>query len=203
MQVIKKRVYTKEREVFWKMNNIKNKMRNINGITLIALVITVIILLILAGISIAILTGNGLFEKAKLAKEKQENAQIEENEKLLDYENKIESNTEKNIDGSRDVSEQWVLLAETTSSTVVSVTLLNNERISNYNSFVLAIYSNNETLIRGTTYFSRDMFMNVECIFVDYWATSEGTVKYNSDTSVFMSRYAGNVPGSAKLYGIK
>ena len=50
-----------------------------NGITLVTLVITVIILLILAGISIASLTGNGLFEKAKLAKEKQENAQIEEN----------------------------------------------------------------------------------------------------------------------------
>ena len=41
-------------------NNIKNK-----GITLIALVITIIVLLILAGISIAILTGeNGILTKA-------------------------------------------------------------------------------------------------------------------------------------------
>ena len=48
-----------------KILNKKNK-----GITLVALVITIIILLILAGISIAQLTGNGLFENAKLAKEK-------------------------------------------------------------------------------------------------------------------------------------
>ena len=39
------------------------------GITLIALVITIIILLILAGISIAAITQTGLFGKAKLAKE--------------------------------------------------------------------------------------------------------------------------------------
>ena len=40
-----------------------------NGITLVVLVITIIILLILAGITIAQLTGNGLFEKAQLSKE--------------------------------------------------------------------------------------------------------------------------------------
>ena len=55
-------------------------MRRNNGITLVAIIVTVIILLILAGISIEQLTGNGLFEKAKMAKEKQENAEIEENE---------------------------------------------------------------------------------------------------------------------------
>lgn len=46
------------------------------GITLISLVITIIILLILAGISIsAIISGNGLFIQSKKAKEKYENAQ--------------------------------------------------------------------------------------------------------------------------------
>lgn len=49
------------------MKNIESK-----GITLIALVITIIILLILAGISISALTERGLFENAKLAKEKNE-----------------------------------------------------------------------------------------------------------------------------------
>lgn len=44
-------------------------MKN-KGITLIALVITIIILLILAGITIATLTGqNGLLKNAKTAKE--------------------------------------------------------------------------------------------------------------------------------------
>ena len=41
------------------------------GITLVALIITIIILLILAGITIGALTGeNGLFTRAKQAKEK-------------------------------------------------------------------------------------------------------------------------------------
>ena len=44
-------------------------LKNNKGITLIALVITIIVLLILAGISIAMLTGNnGLLTKANDAK---------------------------------------------------------------------------------------------------------------------------------------
>ena len=57
------------------------------GITLIALVITIIVLLILAGVSIAILTGeDGILAKAKLAKERSEQAEQEENEVLKQYE---------------------------------------------------------------------------------------------------------------------
>ena len=51
------------------------------GITLIALVVTIVILLILAGISIAMLTGdNGILSQAQNAKNKTEEA--ERNEKL-------------------------------------------------------------------------------------------------------------------------
>ena len=46
-----------------------NKIRNTKGITLIALVITIILLLILAGIAITQLTQNGLLGKAKVLKE--------------------------------------------------------------------------------------------------------------------------------------
>ena len=46
-----------------------------NGITLVALVITIVILLILAGISISTLTNTGIFQKAKDAKNASENAQ--------------------------------------------------------------------------------------------------------------------------------
>ena len=49
------------------------------GITLIALVVTIILLLVLAGISISMLTGeNGIIKRASEAKETTENAQIEE-----------------------------------------------------------------------------------------------------------------------------
>ena len=43
-------------------------MKKVKGITLIALVITIIVLLILAGVSIATLIGGGILNKAQLAK---------------------------------------------------------------------------------------------------------------------------------------
>ena len=59
-------------------NKIKEK-ENEKGITLIALVITIIVLLILAAVSIAMLTGeNGILKKASTAKEKHLIAQYEE-----------------------------------------------------------------------------------------------------------------------------
>ena len=59
------------------------RKRQENGITLIALVITIIVLLILAGISIAMLTGqNGILNRASEAQEKTGTAQTEELVKL-------------------------------------------------------------------------------------------------------------------------
>ena len=56
------------------------KTKEEKGITLIALVITIIILLILAGVSIAMLTGNnGILTQAKNAKEATEKAAKKEN----------------------------------------------------------------------------------------------------------------------------
>ena len=60
------------------------------GITLIALILTIIILLILAGISISALTGNGLFEKVKLAKQNATEAEVKEKIELLLYEYQME-----------------------------------------------------------------------------------------------------------------
>lgn len=58
-------------------------MRNQRGITLIALVITIIVLLILAGVSIAMLTGqNGILSKAQTAQTKSAEAEAEEALKL-------------------------------------------------------------------------------------------------------------------------
>ena len=57
-------------------------MKKYKGITLIALIITIVILLILSGITIASLTQTGLFTKAKEAKEKTICSQAEEKVKL-------------------------------------------------------------------------------------------------------------------------
>ena len=80
------------------VNNIKNvqkrtkeKIKTNKGITLIALVITIIVLLILAGVSIAMLTGeNGILTQAQNAKnrtaeaEAQERADLEEQNALIE-----------------------------------------------------------------------------------------------------------------------
>ena len=70
------------------------KFKNKSGITLIALVVTIIVLLILAGISISMLTGqNGILNRASEAKEKTKEAQKDEIEKLQNYEDTIKQYT--------------------------------------------------------------------------------------------------------------
>ena len=60
-----------------------------NGITLVALVITIILLLIIAGVSISALTNTGIFEKANDAKKASENAEIEQGQKISEYEKEL------------------------------------------------------------------------------------------------------------------
>ena len=59
--------------------NLKERVKSKNGITLIALVITIIVLLILAGVTIATLTGdNGILTKAQSAKTQNDKATAKE-----------------------------------------------------------------------------------------------------------------------------
>ena len=68
----------------------KNRVKKNRGITLIALVVTVIVLLVLAGVSISMLTGqNGILTRAAEAKTKTENSEKQENEKMQRYEQTI------------------------------------------------------------------------------------------------------------------
>ena len=72
-------------------NNIKINTKGNRGITLIALVITTIVLLILAGVTIAALSGdNGILKRATEAKEQTNQKNDEETEKLAGYESTIE-----------------------------------------------------------------------------------------------------------------
>ena len=68
-----------------------------NGITLVALVITIVILLILAGISISTLTNTGIFQKAKDAKKASENAEKEQRETLGEYEKELNKYTAQEL----------------------------------------------------------------------------------------------------------
>ena len=77
------------------MNSRKKKNK---GVTLIALVITVIVLLILAGVTIAALSGdNGILTRAKEAKEKTEQAQQNEEQTLSNMKNMLGIYKFKNI----------------------------------------------------------------------------------------------------------
>ena len=82
------------------------KTKELKGITLIALVITIVILLILAGISISAITNQGLFEKAKEAKQKSEETQKQEDSILSSYENELNTYFLKHADGSWDSSKK-------------------------------------------------------------------------------------------------
>jgi len=78
-------------------------MKNMKGITLIALVITIVVLIILAGVAISLSVGeNGIFEKAKLAKEEYKNAEVYEQEQIAKTLNEIDGY----IGNSREISEE-------------------------------------------------------------------------------------------------
>ena len=75
--------------------SIDKNVKKQNGITLIALVITIIVLLILAAVSIAMLTGeNGILTKASTAGEKNKEAEAKEKVELILQEYAIQKYTE-------------------------------------------------------------------------------------------------------------
>jgi len=95
--------------------NMKKTKRQ-NGITLVALVITIIILLILATISIQSLTNTGLFKKAQESKEKTQNATENQAKTLNEYEDELN----KYISGT--ISKQPVKKVEDNIGSVLSTT---------------------------------------------------------------------------------
>ena len=82
-------------------DRIKMKAKSNKGITLIALVITIIVLLILAGVTIAALSGdNGILRRATEAKEQTNQKNDEETEKIGGYESTIDQYVDGNGGGS-------------------------------------------------------------------------------------------------------
>ena len=101
------------------------KEKNEKGITLIALVITVIVLLILAGITIAALSrDNGILTRSKEAKEKTKQAQKEEEKTLSNMENILGIYNFKNINTAdtnpeEAVPENSIILEDDTNNGIV------------------------------------------------------------------------------------
>ncbi len=96
-----------KKEEIKKSNKLQNEEYNQKGITLIALVITIIVLIILAGISINLVLGeNGLFNKARKAAEEYKQAAIDEQKMTNDLEEGIEKiandNRPKTVQDAKD-----------------------------------------------------------------------------------------------------
>ena len=89
------------------------------GITLIALVITIIILLILAGISISALTNQGLFKNAKIAQNATEKAEKEQGQRLNEYEDEINKYLENEDENTKTFKEKVGKVLSTTDNTEI------------------------------------------------------------------------------------
>ena len=76
-------------------------LKSSKGITLVALVITIIILLILAGVTLSIVFNDGLIGKSQNAVEKYSNEQEKENHLLDNFMNRVDIIWhEYNLDGT-------------------------------------------------------------------------------------------------------
>ena len=83
-----------------------NKLKSTKAITLVALVITIIILLILAGIAIATLGGeNGLFARVKQAKKAHVQSEMQEQLTLALNELQVDKKGNASLD---DVTQEWI-----------------------------------------------------------------------------------------------
>ena len=134
------------------------KLRRNKGITLVALVITTIILLILAVISIQAISNTGLFNMTDEARKKFYNGQKEENNILASYEEKIDE-----IVGSRDT---------------VTISKEEYETLKNSNS-----YSETEmeigTWIDGRKLYRVTIHKTMKMNGIDWYAFNLGLSKYN------------------------
>ena len=100
---------------------IDNK-KQISGITLVALVITIIVLLIIAGITIAQLSNNGLFERTRVAKEKYDFSKNNEDKGIEEYSNEVESYINANRDYAEEIKKLESRIAQLECSNTYSAT---------------------------------------------------------------------------------
>jgi type II secretory pathway pseudopilin PulG len=125
--------------------NIKEKTSKKSGITLIALVITIIVLLILAGVSVATLTGdNGILTQAQSAKEQAQIAEIVEKAQLDIVEIQTQNNGEFTITDLTDILNKYFKdVPDTLPNDLSTLTLTTKEEYGNHSIKVSQIHNHN------------------------------------------------------------
>ena len=190
-------------------------MKKNNGITLIALVITIVVLIILASVAITLSLGdNGVFRKASKAKEDTLVAQNEESMQIAEMTNSIDEITSSSretvtVDKAEyeklkaDVAKKgtWKLLAQTSNTTATKFTV---EDLRQFSSIVLTCDNTNQQIV-ASTIVPYELFKSQgsKRVYTNY---NNGTpyisiAYYESDTSIYL--YCGNSNSiNARLYGI-
>ena len=174
----------------------KKIFKSTKGITLIALVVTIIVLLILAGVSIAMLTGNnGILTQGKRAKEEQAHAAVKEGIMLLynEYRTKQEVNSSKVQEETKVASTELVKIAENEGAEGTT---------ENLGSFKDFIQSKNIINANG--------IVNVRNLLGQTLSLGNGTSKESGDVYVFEEQddyynltYYNKQIQQAKIYQIK
>ena len=176
--------------------SLRKKLKNTKGITLIALVVTIIVLLILAGVSIAMLTGNnGILTQGKRAKEEQAHAAVKEGIMLLynEYKTKQEVNASKVQEETKVASTELVKIAENEGAEGTT------ENLGSFKDF-----------IQSKNIINSDGIINVRNLLGQTLSIGNGTSKESGDVYVFEEQddyynltYYNKQIQQAKIYQIK
>ena len=164
-------------------------MRKEKGITLIALVITIIVLLILASVSIAMLTGdNGILSQAQKAKENTAQAAQDEENTLNNMTSYIEKYAGDNNSSTKTEEEKR-------KDTLNSLKVLNSEKEDQFYSMeYTADYKFDEYLLEG----SRDSFKTIE--FCSENLLDGRSIEINPE-AVACTTFTATTSGGKKIYG--
>ena len=176
--------------------SLRKKLKNTKGITLIALVVTIIVLLILAGVSIAMLTGNnGILTQGKRAKEEQAHAAVKEGIMLLynEYKTKQEVNSSKVQEETKVASTELVKIAANSGAEGAT------ENLGTFKDF-----------IQSKNIINSDGIINVRNLLGQTLSLGNGTSKESGDVYVFEEQdnyynltYYNKQIQQAKIYQIK
>ena len=176
--------------------SLRKKLKSTKGITLIALVVTIIVLLILAGVSIAMLTGNnGILTQGKRAKEEQAHAAVKEGIMLLynEYKTKQEVNSSKVQEETKVASTELVKIAENEGAEGTT------ENLGTFKDF-----------IQSKNIINSDGIINVRNLLGQTLSLGNGTSKESGDVYVFEEQddyynltYYNKQIQQAKIYQIK
>ena len=167
----------------------EKKVKN-DGITLIALVVTIIVLLILAGISVSMLTGqNGILNRAAEAKEKTELSQKQEKSDMANLEDLINESTEGT--SVEKVSDQNPGVLEQNASD-------SNEYIINSIEdlifFAYDVGNNANTYEGKTVKLGLNLDFNSSKSYVDAFRTDYGKYGYNGELKTLLTSGEGFLP---------